>query len=165
MAPNYDYLLDDAGWRILSELQKDAGVSYREIGERIGLSGAAIAERVKKMKEAGIIIETRIELNYEKLGLPVTAFIKVNAVGERKNQLEVFIETLPNVLEIHRVVGGESIMLKIALKALPVLEELRQQLEPYGAVYPSIVLTSTYRKSLPKELLGVLSLTIAGLTF
>jgi hypothetical protein len=72
---------------------------------------------------------------------------------------------LPNVIEIHRVVGGESVILKIALKSLPVLEELRQQLEAYGAVHPSIVLTSTYWKSLPKELLGLLALTIAGLTF
>lgn len=165
MTPYFDSLLDDVGWKILSELLQDAGVSYREIGERIGLSGAAIAERVRKMKESGIIRETRIELNYEKLGLPVTAFIKVNAVGEDKHKLESFIETLPNVLEIHRVVGGESIILKIALKSLPALEELRQQLEPYGAVHPSIVLISTYRKSLPKELLGVLALTLAGLTF
>lgn len=165
MTPYSENLPDEIGWKILDELQKDAGVSYREIGGRIGLTGAAIAERVKKMKELGIIQQTRIELNYEKLGLPVIAFIKVNAVGESKHRLETFIETLPNVIEIHRVVGGESIILKIALKSLPILEELRQQLEAYGAVYPSIVLNSTYRKSLPKELLGLLALTIAGLTF
>jgi DNA-binding Lrp family transcriptional regulator len=46
----YENFLDDIGWKILGELQKDAGVSYREIGIRIGLTGAAIAERVKKRK-------------------------------------------------------------------------------------------------------------------
>lgn len=155
MTPNYEYLLDDIGWQILTELLKDAGVSYREIGERIGLTGAAVAERVKKMRDAGIIKATRIELNYERLGLPVTAFIKINA-GENTSQLREFISTLPQVSEVHSVVGGESVMVKVILASLPALDELLDQFRQFGAVYPSIVLSSSYkiphiRKNQPPE--------------
>lgn len=144
MTPYSENLLDEIGWKILDQLQKDAGVSYREIGERIGLTGAAIAERVKKMKESGIIKQTRIELNYERLGLPVTAFIKINA-GENTSQLREFISTLPQMTEVHSVVGGESVMIKVVLVSLPALDELLDQFRQFGAVYPSIVLSSSYK--------------------
>ena len=92
-----------------------------------------MAERVKKMKESGIIKSTRIELNYERLGLPVTAFIKINA-GENTNQLREFIGTISHVTEVHSVVGGESIMIKMVLASLPALDVLLDQLRQFGAV-------------------------------
>lgn len=144
MTPNYENLLDEIGWKILDELQKDAGVSYREIGERIGLTGAAVAERVKKMKESGIIKQTWIELDYERLGFPIMAFIKVNAAGESGIQLKEFIKTLPQLVESHHVVGGESVIFKVVMPSLQALESLIETLSHYGTVHPSIVLSSFF---------------------
>ena len=47
--------LDDVDWHILSELQKDARLTYAEIGRRVGLSSPAVAERVHRLEEAGVI--------------------------------------------------------------------------------------------------------------
>lgn len=144
MTPNYEYLLDDVGWQILETLQADARVSFRELGERIGLTGAAVAERVRKMEEAGIIKGYWTELNCEKLGFPITAFVKVNATGEASIQLKEIIKTLPQLIESHHVVGGESVIFKVAMPSLQALESLIQTLSHYGTVYPSIVLSSFF---------------------
>ena len=50
-----DYSLDETGWSILSELQKDARLSFPELGRRVGLSAPAVAERVRKLEDAGVI--------------------------------------------------------------------------------------------------------------
>ncbi|MBY0451199.1 MAG: Lrp/AsnC family transcriptional regulator [Cyanobacteria bacterium] len=144
MTPNYEYLLDDVGWQILETLQVDARVSFRELGERIGLTGAAVAERVRKMEEAGIVKGYWTEFNYERLGFPITAFIKVNAAGEASIQLKEFIKTLPQLIESHHVVGGESVIFKVVMPSLHALESLIETLSHYGTVHPSIVLSSFF---------------------
>jgi DNA-binding Lrp family transcriptional regulator len=48
-------LLGSLSWKILVELQKNARISYKEIGDKIGLTGPAVAERIQKLEEKGII--------------------------------------------------------------------------------------------------------------
>ena len=52
----FERLLDQIGVKILYELQMNARMPFSEIGRRVGLSSPAVAERVKKMEDAGIII-------------------------------------------------------------------------------------------------------------
>jgi len=43
--------LDAVDWQILSILQQEARISFKELGQRIGLTGTAIAERVRKLED------------------------------------------------------------------------------------------------------------------
>ena len=52
-------LLDDIGRQILRILQEDGRISFNELGRRVGLSSPAVAERVRRMEEAGIILGYR----------------------------------------------------------------------------------------------------------
>ena len=54
--------LDDTGWHILRELQENGRISYSELGRRVGLTPPAVAERVRRMEETGIIRGYRVEL-------------------------------------------------------------------------------------------------------
>jgi Lrp/AsnC family transcriptional regulator, leucine-responsive regulatory protein len=47
--------LDEVDWQILSILQMEARISFKELGQRIGLTGTAIAERVRKLEDEGVI--------------------------------------------------------------------------------------------------------------
>lgn len=69
--------LDEVDWQILSILQTEARISFKELGYRIGLTGTAIAERVRKLEDEGIIKGYTIKVNREKIGLPITAFFKL----------------------------------------------------------------------------------------
>jgi len=71
------HLLDDIGWKILSELQQDARITFAGLGRRVRLSTPAVTERVHKMEDAGIILGYRAQINPAKVGLPILAFINV----------------------------------------------------------------------------------------
>ncbi len=136
-------LLDEVGRRILQELQEDARISYAELGRRVGLTLPAAAERVRRMEEAGIIRSYRTDLNLERIGLPITAFIQVATPNELMGgQLMSAARSLPEILECHRVTGDDSYMLKVAVASVQHLEKLLRKIIVYGQPTTSIVLSS-----------------------
>lgn len=149
MSPNYDNLLDDIGLQILEILQEDASLSYKEIGGRIGLSGAAVGERIKKMLEVGIIRAIRAEINFEMLDLPTTAFIRIDVVGVNSLKLKDKLKRMPEIIEFHELVGRETILLKVVLPSVAALQDIREMLSHYGDIRASIVMSSShFKKSL-----------------
>jgi Lrp/AsnC family leucine-responsive transcriptional regulator len=134
--------LDDTGWRILRELQQNARISYSELGRRVGLTPPAVAERVRRMEEAGIVRGYRVELDLEKVGLPLTAFIRVTHRGVNCVELGRIVAEYPEILECHRITGAESYVMKVALRSVEHLQELIDRLMAYGETVTSIVLSS-----------------------
>ena len=62
MRARAERLLDETGWRILDALQGNARIAFSELGRQVGLSAPAVAERVRRMEEAGLITGYRVEL-------------------------------------------------------------------------------------------------------
>ena len=60
--------LDDVDWRLLDLLQADGRLSFKELGRRINLSAPAVAERVRRLEEAGVITGYRATVNPASLG-------------------------------------------------------------------------------------------------
>jgi Lrp/AsnC family leucine-responsive transcriptional regulator len=137
-----EHLLDDIGWRILSELQQHARMPFAELGRIVGLSTPAVTERVHKMEEAGIIVGYRAQIDPAKVGLPIMAFVNVKVGGENLNRFMEVAATHPEVLECHRVTGAESFLLKVAVADVMHLETLLDALMPYVATTTSMVLST-----------------------
>ncbi len=136
--------LDEIGWQILVALQEDARLSFSELGRRVGLSAPAVAERVRRLEEAGVIVGYHAELSAGKVGLPLCAFIRMSIFGEAKygGNMITLVQQTPEVLECHRVTGGDSYILKVAVSSVEHLEELIDRLTSYGQPTTSIVLSS-----------------------
>ena len=134
--------LDDIGWRILRELQGNGRISYSELGRRVGLTPPAVGERVRRMEESGIILGYRVELDLEKVGLPLTALVRVTHRGVNCLELGRIVAEYPEVLECHRITGAESYIMKVALRSVEHLQELIDRLMAYGETVTSIVLSS-----------------------
>jgi Lrp/AsnC family transcriptional regulator, leucine-responsive regulatory protein len=134
--------LDEVDWQILSILQLEARISFKELGQRIGLTGTAIAERVRKLEDEGIIAGYTIKLNREKIGLPVTAFFKLRVNIEHCKQLREMAVSLPEIIEAHRVAGSEYYILKVVLPSMQYLEVMMEKFLQLGAVEVSIVLST-----------------------
>ncbi len=106
-----DRLLDETGWQLLQELQRNARLSYSELGQRVGLSAPAVAERIHKMEEAGIITAYRAEVDPTKLGLPITAIIRVSAyAGEGLARFTTLAKEIPEIMECYRGSPAGSLM-------------------------------------------------------
>jgi Lrp/AsnC family leucine-responsive transcriptional regulator len=138
--------LDDVSWQLLEELQQNARLSYSELGRRVGLTAPAVAERIRRMEEAGIIAGYRLELNQEKIGRPLLAFIRLATDQANCAQFGASAaRDFPEVLECHRITGGDSYIVKVAVRSVQHLEDLLNRLMPYGQTVTSIVLSTPVR--------------------
>jgi len=147
------HLLDDIGWKIVVELQQDARIPFAELGRRVGLSTPAVAERVRRLEDAGIIVGYHAEVDHSKLGFPLLAFVRVNVLGHELSRFTKKADERPEVLEVHRVTGAESFIIKVAVRDQAHLEKVIDSLMPYVATTTSMVLSSslTWKCTNPEE--------------
>jgi Lrp/AsnC family transcriptional regulator, leucine-responsive regulatory protein len=137
-----DRVLDSVGWKLVVLLQEDARRSYSELGRIVGLSAPAVAERVRRLEEAGIITGYHAAVDPARLGLPIGAVMRLSGVGERIPQFTDLVMATPEVLECHRLTGNDSFVLRVVAASIGHLERLIDRFVPYGEVTTSLVLSS-----------------------
>jgi Lrp/AsnC family leucine-responsive transcriptional regulator len=134
--------IDAIGWKILELLQENARLSYREIGEAVGLTAPAVAERVRRLEDAGILKGYHAEVDLSKVGLPVLAFVLLTNNASQSLRFRKAVQDMPEVIDCHCVTGSESFIVKVAVASIPRLEGLLMELTAYGEVRTSVVLSS-----------------------
>ncbi|MDJ0632820.1 MAG: Lrp/AsnC family transcriptional regulator [Xenococcaceae cyanobacterium MO_188.B29] len=141
---NFDSVktLDTTSWQLLEALQEDARLSYAELGRRVGLSPPAAAERIKRMEEMGIIAGYRVEIDAEKIGLPITALIALTTTPQQYPQVISLMINLVEIQFCHHVTGDSSFIMEARVSSIAHLEKLIEQLSQYGQTKTSIVLSS-----------------------
>jgi len=146
--------LDPLGWKMLIELQKDARISFAELGRRVGLTTPAVALRVRRMEEEGIIRAYRAEISPSHVGLPITAYIRMSIVGDVLPRLTAHLRTMTEIVECYRGTGVDSFIMKVNVISVEHLNDVIDRLTPYGTTSTSLVLGSVVEKSLlgPKNL-------------
>ncbi len=143
MALEIEKLLDDTGWQILRVLQQNARLSFSELGQRVGLSSPAVAERVRRMEDAGIISGYHAKINLAKVGYPITAIIRMSsAPGERCTRFVDYAEAMPEVLECYRVTGSDSLIMRVMAASVEHLETIIDQLSAHGRLTTSMILST-----------------------
>ena len=135
-------LLDNVGWQLLVALQEDARLTFAELGRRVSLSLPAVAERVRKLEEAGIISGYRAEIDAKKMGLPVTAFVRLHTSHTQYPAFILMVENQPEIMECHHLAGVDSFLIKVVVSDIEHLERLITRLNRFGQTTTSIVLSS-----------------------
>jgi Lrp/AsnC family leucine-responsive transcriptional regulator len=144
--------LDEVDWRILGELQANARQTFAELGRQVGLTAPAVAERVRRLEDTGIITGYHAEINTERLGLHLTAYMRYSTPTMSYAKIEPIIKSYPEILECHRVTGDDCFVMRIAVASIAHLESLINRLTPYGTMTTSLVLSSVFtRRDLTPE--------------
>jgi DNA-binding Lrp family transcriptional regulator len=113
--------LDKFDWAILNELQKDGRLTNAELAQRVGLSAAPCWRRVRALEEAGVIKGYRAEIDRQKVGLGVFAFVRLDAErnrGDVTRQLEEAILKIPEVISCHYISGTGTFELQVVCRDL-----------------------------------------------
>jgi len=135
-------VLDSLGWELLRYLQEDARVSFAELSRRLNLSAPAVAERVRRLEDAGIITGYRAVVDPARLGLGLTVFIRIQMPPGNYPKFSKSVTSLQEVLEFHHMTGSEAFIVKAAVSSIPHLEALIGKLSMHGQTTTSIVLSS-----------------------
>ncbi|MCO4821109.1 MAG: Lrp/AsnC family transcriptional regulator [Flavobacteriaceae bacterium] len=134
--------VDSVNWLILQLLQNNARVSHTEIAKQVGISSPAVAERIRKLEDAGIIEGYYAKVSYLKTGYQFKAIINLRAfMGRLKPFLEKVV-TFKEVVNCYRITGNENIVMEVILRDQKHLEQFIDQLITYGESKTQIVLSA-----------------------
>ena len=126
---------DDMDAKIISALGADGRRSYAEVGAEVGLSTAAVHERVKKMLDKGVIRRFSISVDPERVGLNFTAFVAIrNDGGIHCRDVAPRLRAMPQVEELHSVAGEYDFLAKVRTTHARALEDVIYQIKAIEGV-------------------------------
>lgn len=117
--------IDGMDARILTAMSADSRRSYADVGTEVGLSTAAVHERVKKLVERGVIRRFSLSVEPQALGLAFTAFVAIrNDGGTHCREVAPRLREMPEVQELHSVAGEYDFLAKIRTTHARALEDV-----------------------------------------
>ena len=134
-----DRLLDATNRRLLAELQDDARLTLAELGRRVGLSSPAVAERVQRLEQEGVIVGYRTQLDPRALGFALTVVLRVRPAPSQLRAVADLARDTPEVVDCRRVTGDDCYVMTAHVRSVEHLEEVIDRFALYGQTTTSIV--------------------------
>jgi Lrp/AsnC family transcriptional regulator, leucine-responsive regulatory protein len=122
-------MVDEIDRTLLDELTRDATQSYATLGAAAGLSAAAAHDRVRKLRERGVIRRTTVEIDPAAVGRPVLAFVMIESnawMGDEPTREA--LAAIPAVEEAHIIAGSATLLTKIRTATTEDLQDVLRQL-------------------------------------
>lgn len=124
--------LDHTDFEIIKILQKNSRMQWKEIGERVHLTGQAVGHRIKRMEENGIIRSFTLEVDPEKLGKPLLAIVTIFMKSTNHSGFKKMLIDDQVVTEAYRISGEGCYSLKVIASGQSELTDFLDRLLPYG---------------------------------
>ena len=125
-------MIDDLDKKILTVIQKNAGLPLSEISKRVGISPTPCWNRIKKMEEAGVISARTIVLNRKAINLSIVVFLSIRVSHHSKDWITSFQEIIDKheeIIETHRITGSDAdYLLKIVASSIENYDKFQQKL-------------------------------------
>ena len=134
--------MDPTDWRLLEELQRDGRASFADLARVVAMSPSAVAERVRRMEEAGVIAGYRAAVDPERVGLQVMAFVRLRYPTGNYRPFHALLDSTPEIIEAHHVTGEDCFVLKVLTRSMRHLEEVTGRISGLGPVTTSVVYSS-----------------------
>ena len=112
---------------LLTRLQEDATQSYAVLGRAVGLSAGAAHERVRKLRERGVIRRTTAEVDPAAVGGGVLAYVMVDSTAWMGDSARDFA-ALPEILEAHVIAGSASVLVKVRTATTGQLQDVLRRI-------------------------------------
>ncbi|BCS92846.1 putative HTH-type transcriptional regulator [Metallosphaera sp. J1] len=132
------YYLDNVDRKILNILQKDSRTPFSRLAKMLDLSESTIHMRVKRLVKEGVIKNFGIEIDLDRIGLNVLAFVLIKAEPKKYEEILKKLVEMNEIYDIYDVTGEYYALLKVRVKSR---EELAKVLDYIGKLEG---VTSTY---------------------
>ena len=137
-----DQPLDSVNRQLIAALQLDARLSLAELGRRVGLTAPAVAERLARLEEAGVIRGYHADVDPRALGLELSVVLRIRPAARMIAKVAQLACATPEVTECHRVTGEDCFVMRLHVRDVLHLEELIDRFVLYGQTTTSIVQSS-----------------------
>jgi Lrp/AsnC family transcriptional regulator, leucine-responsive regulatory protein len=144
--------LDTTDINLLQELEIDARLSLAELGRRVGLSPPAVADRLERLEESGVISAYRAEIDPRALGYELAVVLRIRPAPRELKKVAELAQRTPEIVECHRITGDDCYLMKAHVRDVEHMEEVIDRFAIYGQTTTSIVQSSPVpRRGLPLE--------------
>ncbi|MGJ9373197.1 Lrp/AsnC family transcriptional regulator [Nesterenkonia sp. CF4.4] len=134
--------LDSTDHRIVELLQRDGRMSMAELARSINLSASSTADRLRRLRDAGVITGYSATVNPEALGYSVSAFVRLAYPSGNYKPFHDLVETTPEIIEAHHVTGADCFIIKVLARSMRDLERIAGRLATLGSITTSVVYSS-----------------------
>ncbi len=145
--------MEDTDRAILTALADDGRQSYTDLAERVGLSVSAVHQRVRRLEQRGVIRGYAARLDYEAVGLPLTAFVAIRPIDpSQPDDAPERLAGLPEIESCYSVAGEDFYQLLVRVASPADLERLLQEIRKAAnvATRTTVVLSTPYEGRAPQ---------------
>lgn len=146
---NEDYGFDDVDAKLIDTLGSNARISMRDLAELVGMSPPGVAERVRRLEDAGVIRAYTIDLDPKALGYALEAIVRVRPMPGQLHVVERLIREIPECVECDKVTGEDCFIARLCLQSIDALDGLVDKLSEKAETNSSIIKASTVSRRLP----------------
>lgn len=142
--------MDQIDRELLAELQRDATQSYATLGQAVGLSAGAAHERVRKLRESGVIRRTAADVDPAAVGSSVLAYVMVDSTSWMGESADAFA-ALPEIVEAHIIAGSASVLVKVRTATTEQLQDVLRRIyaiEGVSGTQATVVLETFFERPL-----------------
>ena len=141
--------LDQLDCAIIAILDGDGRASLAEIGKQVGLSGPAVGERLRRLREDGFIAGFGARIDLRALGYALQALVRIKPRSGQLHIVEQMILEEPRFLSCDRVTGEDCFVARLALREVAELDEVLLPLHDRAETNTSVVKSSIFPERLP----------------
>jgi Lrp/AsnC family leucine-responsive transcriptional regulator len=135
-------VLDDLACRLLKLLAVDPTRSANDLARELGVSGPTVRERIRRLKQEGVIRGIRLDIDPAALGLPVAAWVRLRPGPGQMSRIVDLARDTPEVSECHRISGEDCFLLKVHVPTLSALEDLLDRFLVHGQTTSSLIVST-----------------------
>lgn len=141
--------LDAVDEAILATLIENGRTTTAELARKVQLSSPSVAERVKRLEEAGVITGYTAKVSAEALGLPIAVWFRVRPVPGEMQRVAEIIQSIPEITQCDRVTGEDCFVARANLASVDDMERVIDLIIPYAMTNTSVIQSSPVEQRLP----------------
>jgi Lrp/AsnC family transcriptional regulator, leucine-responsive regulatory protein len=125
-------MIDQTDLEIINLLKENARIQWRDIGERVHLTGQAVSNRIQRLEKLGIIKGYSAIIDENLLGKHITAYVTVYMKTTEHALFQKFIKENDNIIEASRISGEGCYLLKVNTSTHEELTNILDAILEYG---------------------------------
>jgi Lrp/AsnC family leucine-responsive transcriptional regulator len=141
--------IDAVDGQLLRRLEADGRTSIADLARALGMAAPSVAERLKRLEEAGVIRRFTVEIDPTVLGYAFAAYIRIRPTSGQIAAVAKLLAELPEIVECDRITGDDCFIARAHLRSVEALERLIDRIVPFAQTNTSIVQSSPVKRRLP----------------
>ena len=140
--------MDNIDRKIIEAMCHNGRITMKELAGELKLSAPAVAERVKRLEQTGIIKGYKAIIDRKKLGQSITVFINLNIPASRYDEFKAYADGAPEIGEFYYVTGQYSLIVKAYVSDTEHLANLLERTQVFGTTETFVVMYSKIKQEL-----------------